>query len=106
MDAHELAEERSLAYHATVAERLRAEPARVEQARARVLEWLEAGWPHVHYARAWNEILAKSLDEICAALVDRSERARALRQTTPFAGFLPPRERWAIWQSVRQKMAG
>ncbi|GAC1352699.1 MAG: hypothetical protein NVS3B20_13300 [Polyangiales bacterium] len=98
-------EERSLAYHARVAEILREDPLKIAVARARVTGWLVAGEPHPEYAQAWSAILRDSVDDICAVLVDRSERARALRQVTPFAGALDPRERWKIWRSVRAKLA-
>ena len=35
-------------------------------------------------------------------VVDWSERMRALRQTTPFAGVLSPQERWAIYDLFPQ----
>ena len=106
VDPHRLAEERSIAYHARVAERVRADPARLAAPRARVSAWLVAGTPHPEYARAWREILAGSVDTLCATLVDPSEHARALRQVTPFAGFLDPRERWTIWREVRERFLG
>ena len=45
----------------------------------------------------------KSLLEV---LVDEGERARALRQCTPFAGFIDPRTRWRIWQKDQQTIDG
>jgi|GEM_PF-3948908 len=59
-----------------------------------------------HYARAWNEVLARPLVEIAAFLVDPREHARELRQSTPFAGVLPPRERWRLWREVREQVTG
>jgi hypothetical protein len=38
------------------------------------------------------------------ALVDPSERGRALRQCTPFAGALDPRTRWRLWAQVREEL--
>jgi hypothetical protein len=37
---------------------------------------------------------------LCAALVDRSEEARGLRQVSPFAGVIDPRTRWAIHRRI------
>lgn len=42
--------------------------------------------------RAVAGILAGSVDEVCAFLVDPSERATALRQSTPFAGEISSRD--------------
>ena len=100
-DRHELAEARSLALHRVVAERLRRDPAVLARAKARVDDWLRRGQPHVEYARAWQSLLSGSMDELVALLVDGSERARALRQVTPFAGVVNPRERWALWRETR-----
>jgi hypothetical protein len=105
MDAHRLAEERSLAYHEAVAVRLAVDPGVLERARARVHEWIAAGdAPTPHYAREWRAVLALSPESIRTFLVDRGERARELRQSTPFAGALPPRERWRIWREVADRM--
>jgi hypothetical protein len=35
-------------------------------------------------------------------LIDESERAKTLRQSTPFAGYISPQERWAIWRTVEK----
>jgi hypothetical protein len=104
VDAHRLGEARSLAYHREVARRLRREPERIEVARERVQDWLRTGEPDARYARAWSEILDRSIEEIAAFLVEETETARALRQVTPFAGFLSARERWRIWREVRASL--
>ena len=105
MDAHRLAEQRSLAYHRVVAERLRSDGRVLPVARARVTEWLAEG-RSTHYARQWERLLAGPLDVLCEALVADSEEGRARRQATPFAGALDPRERWRIWQTERERAEG
>ena len=102
MEPHRLAEERSIAYHRAVAARLEREPPLLAQARARVHAWLAREAPP-EYARAWDDVLSWSLSRIVAFLVDPGERARELRQSTPFAGAVPPRERWQIWREVRAR---
>ncbi|HWM94084.1 MAG TPA: hypothetical protein VN493_25225 [Thermoanaerobaculia bacterium] len=101
MDLHRLAEERSVAYHRVIAERLLNQPEVLEMARERVRTWLASGAPP--YARKWAEILAGDPLSIAAFLVERSERADELRQSTPFAGALKPRERWKIWRETRDR---
>ncbi len=101
---HRLAEERSLALHREVVARARRDPRVLEEARARVKEWLAAGEPARAYALAWAEILARPAEAIFAVLVDEGERARALRQVTPFAGVVDPRTRWRIWREVRDQL--
>lgn len=104
MDPHRLAEERSIAYHRVIAERLRDQPAVLEMARQRVQSWLD-GASKPFYARKWAEVLAGDVSSIAAFLVDRSELAYELRQSTPFAGALNPRERWEIWRETRDRLS-
>ena len=70
MDLHRLAEERSVAYHRVIAERLLRQPEVLERARQRVQGWLASGAPF--YARKWAEILAGDPPSIAAFLVERS----------------------------------
>lgn len=104
MDGHRLAEERSLAYHEAIAERMAVDPSILTAARARVRDWLGARDEPPHYALAWDAVLARPLDAVRAFLVDRGERARELRQSTPFAGALSARERWRIWREVGDRV--
>ena len=105
MDLHRLAEERSVAYHRVIAERLLEQPKVLEMARRRVQSWLSnSGAPP--YARKWEEILAGAPSSIAAFLIERSERADELRQSTPFAGALTPQERWKIWRETRDRLSG
>jgi hypothetical protein len=88
VDPHRLAEARSLAAHQLIAERLALEPGLIDMARARVMSWLADGSVARAYALAWQELLAGDTSSIRRALVDDSERGRALRQCTPFAGAI------------------
>lgn len=103
MDPHRLAEERSIAYHRAVAERLRGDPALLAVARDRVERAIAEGGRAAPYAERWRTALDGPLDVLLALLVDEGEHARALRQATPFAGFVDARERWRIWREVRER---
>lgn len=106
MDLHRLAEERSIAYHRVIAERLKSRPEILEMARQRVRTWLSS--PRTggqFYAQRWAEILSGDVPSIAAFLVDRSELATELRQSTPFAGALNPQERWKIWRETRDSFS-
>jgi len=102
MDLHRLAEERSVAYHRVIGDRLASQPEVLEMARHRVQGWLTASSHVPFYARKWAEILAGDISSIAAFLVERSELADELRQSTPFAGALQPQERWKIWRETRE----
>lgn len=101
MDPHRLAEARSIELHRVIANRLPDEPGLLDEARARIASWSRDGILSRRYADEWLRILALPLDEIRAFLVEDSEKARTLRQVTPFAGVVPPRERWLIWKRVK-----
>ena len=96
-----MAELRSLALHRAVAERLAREPLLVSTALRRVDGWIAEGTVHPRYARRWREILDLPLDALLATLIDTGEEATDLRQVSPFAGVLSPRERWSVWRSVQ-----
>jgi hypothetical protein len=106
MDPHRLAEQRSVAYHSVIAERLQRDPEVLDSARRRVGAWMSAGTDAPFYARKWAEILAGDISSIAAFLVERSELADELRQSSPFAGALEPRERWRIWRETREQLSG
>src|SRR5262245_16175113 len=101
MDLHRLAELRSLAFHQRVAEQLAHRPELLARARERAERWVRENGPSAPYAREWLEILSRPVDEIRRALLEDTERGRARRQATPFAGALEPRERWQLWRDVR-----
>ena len=104
MNGHELAEERSLELHREVARQLEHDPARIEIARRRVEGWLRESSVSRAYAEAWGRLLEGPLEALLALLRDESEKARALRQTTPFAGYVDPRRRWQLWREVRERL--
>jgi len=98
---HALVEETSLELHRAVAERLVVDPSVLSRARSRVQEWLAGGTVARPLAEAWSTVLARPAAEVAAFLTDPGQRARDLRQTSPFAGALDPRTRWSIWRRVR-----
>ena len=97
---HRTVELRSIAFHRLVAERL--DTAMVALARDRVEHWLADGGPvPALWAERWLALLDQPLPVIASALTEDSEEMRDLRQNTPFAGALTPRERWRILSDVR-----
>lgn len=81
----------SLAYHRLLAERLT--PDVVEEARARLRRWERADRIDPRWAREWHAVLGGSLNQIAQVIASDGGRARALRQTSPFAGMLTEHER-------------
>jgi hypothetical protein len=73
----------------------------LERARVRVQSWLKDGPVRPEIAESWAKVLAGTSDEVGRFLVDPGQRARDLRQSSPFAGALRPRERWEILRRLR-----
>jgi len=53
-----------------------------------------------------GKVLAGDAESVAAFIVDRSERAEELRQSSPFAGALDARERWRVWRETRERFVG
>ena len=102
MNGHRRIEERSLWLHRAVADKLRRDSAVLARARERVERWRRDGSVHPHYAEAWQRVLSLSPEEISERLADPGEAMCALRQCSPFAGVLDPRERWQILRQARE----
>jgi hypothetical protein len=100
VDPHELARERSLAFHREIATRLRGDPRLIDAARARVSGWLNDRSVAEEYARAWQALLELPLDVLLDRITERTATAHDLRQVSPFAGVLDPRTRWRIHKAV------
>jgi hypothetical protein len=94
-------EERSIALHQAVAERLREDPGLIDRARDRVDAWLTEGLVHRVYGEAWRDLLSGPFDRLLAVLTRDDDDARTLRQCSPFAGVLDPRTRWRILREGR-----
>lgn len=98
-DAHDRAERRNRAYHAAVARRLRRDT--VRRALHQLWRWSEEGNIDPRYAEQWEAVLQRPLPEIKRVLTEDTQRARDLRQNSPFAGALSEPERRKILQEIR-----
>lgn len=96
---HSRLEERSLAMHRLIAEKVQADPALLNKARDNLRRWQESeGSPRLALAE-WEQLLDGPLGQVMQFITERSEHARRLRQSSPFAGILTPTERRAIYES-------
>jgi hypothetical protein len=96
MNPQRRAELRSIAYHRAIAGRL--SPEIVAAARERVRRRLADREGHREHLEIWAQLLDGPTDALAARLVADDETMRAVRQSTPFAGVLGARERWALWR--------
>lgn len=95
---HDRARARGLAYHRAVARRL-SRPI-VQETRHVLYRWREQGRIDERYADRWERLLQQSVPEIRRALIDESQEADDLRQSSPFAGLLSEPERRRILREV------
>src|ERR1039457_3240071 len=102
---HQRIDQRSLALHSAIAEKLRANPALIAIALDNIERWSRAGGRSQPYWDAWREILKRPRPKILDLMVEDIACMTALRQATPFAGVLTPAERWAIYDEFAQEKA-
>ena len=95
---HQRIDQRSIALHRAVAEKLRARPELLDRARGNIGRWYPGAGAARPYLDQWLRILDQPLEEVLAAMVDDGEKMTALRQSSPFTGILEPAERWAIYR--------
>jgi hypothetical protein len=94
---HQRIDQRSLALHRAIAEKLRADPSLVDVARENLDRWSQGNSRSQPYWDAWRALLNHPIEDVLMSIVEESERMTALRQATPFAAVLSPAERWAIY---------
>jgi hypothetical protein len=101
--SHRLHEARSLAMHAAIAHKIERDPALLEIARGNLHRWrrLDAHQPTPGWLKEWSAVLKKPWPEIASLMVEPSERAARLRQSSPFAGLLSAVERKRIYEAFR-----
>lgn len=99
---HEQIDKRSMAMALAVVELVDGDPGRsgLVRARATCERWLREYGPDPNVAE-WHGILKREWSEIRRVLLDPSEEGTRLRQNSPFAGVLPPRQRWDIYRRFR-----
>ena len=105
IDRHRLAEARNLELHRLVAGELARHPERLQEARQTLAHWRALGSVDARYLDAWADLLELPLEELLRVIVDPGERMVAMRQVSPFAGFVDPRTRWRIWDQVAEALS-
>jgi len=97
-------EDRSLALHRRVAEKLRADPALLRLAVANLDRWRDADAEEFPDRQEWRRLLKGRLEDLLAVLVDPGERGARLRKASPFPGVLTEDERQSVikaWKAGR-----
>jgi len=92
-------ERRSLELHRAIAAKLRAQPELLAIAHENIQRWSAQGGRSQPYLDTWRVILERPLEEILQVIAEDSPRMTSLRQSSPFAGVLDPRERWHVYDT-------
>lgn len=101
---HQLQDLQSLMLHEEAVRRLKADPALIQQARARVQRWIDSGDPRS--AGLWREWLQILDDAAWRKALGRGRRAQQLRQASPLATVLPAKVRSHILAQASELRKG
>jgi hypothetical protein len=96
--AQRIIEDRILARHRRIAERLAHDPGLIDHAKSNLQRWAAIRGDDVPptWLVEWQKILDGPVDDVVAILTERTEHAIRLRSCSPFAGALSPQERWQL----------
>lgn len=97
-------DQRSLAFHRLVAKRLLEDPGAVRTKALHNIDVMEAAHSDgsaAPYFTDWRALLDGPESTLIEVLLSTSDRARALRQVTPFAGVLTDEERATVYSRRR-----
>lgn len=107
MPTHPQIDARSLALHREVASKLLRDRALFERARATLRRWRSSVSPSSQpYLIEWERLMNQGLEATLAVALEDSERAAALRQSSPFTAVLTPRERFVFLKTWNQNQGG
>jgi hypothetical protein len=96
-----VADAKSLAMHAVVAQKLSRDPSLLKKARANLVRWSAGKRELPRWTHEWRTILKGDWTEVAALITEQSERAVRLRKSSPMAGLLTPQERSRILAAFR-----
>lgn len=97
MRTHQEIDARTLALHQLVAQRIRQNPALFDKAKSTLARWRQSVCISSQpYLVEWELLMSQGIEECLALAVEDSERATALRQSSPFAGLLTNQDRFAF----------
>jgi hypothetical protein len=94
---------RSLALHRAAARCLREDPSRFAQVKATLQRWHQQVDPASRpLLQVWQALVDQGLEACLVVAEEESESAQTLRQASPLAGVLEPRERFRVLRETRQ----
>lgn len=102
MPSHQEIDQRSLALHRLIAEKIRQDPSLFEKPRETLGRWSKIVCANSQpYLEEWQRLVDLGIEECLAMATEDSERANAMRQASPLCGILTNEEEI---KERRQKM--
>lgn len=92
----------SLLLHLAYARKIRGNPALFDKAFRNIERWQRENAFPQPYLEEWLGILRQGMERTLAFMVSDTEEARRLRQSSPFAGVLTPKERWELMKHAKR----
>ncbi len=106
MLSHQEIDQRSLALHMLVADKVRHDERLMGQARTTLARWYGVASPRTFtYLDEWQRLFDIGTEACLAVATEDSERAAALRQSSPLSCLLTNQERFAFLKQWKQKHA-
>ncbi len=103
MRTHQEIDQRSLALHRLVADKIRSDPALFDQAQHRLMRWKLLVSPDAHhYLDEWQRLFDLGMNASLAVAVEESEQATAMRQSSPLSCLLTNQERFRFLKTWNQ----
>lgn len=103
---HEYQDRCSLEMAERIASELPRRPEWIALARGNLERWSARNSASLSLLRCyaeWRGLLERPVEEVCAVLTARTDEGQRLRQNSPFAGALSPREVWEIKRRLRDE---
>lgn len=106
MLSHQHIDQRSLALHRLVADKVRADGRLLVQARATLARWYGVASPRSFtYLDEWQRLFDLGTEACLTAATEDTERAAALRQCSPLSCLLTNQERFAFLKQWKYEHA-
>jgi hypothetical protein len=106
MASHQHIDQRSLALHKLVADKVRRDDRLLDQARATLARWYRVASPRSFtYLDEWQRLFDLGTEACLTVATEDSEHAAALRQSSPLSCLLTNQERFAFLKQWNLKHA-
>jgi hypothetical protein len=106
MPTHQELDQRSLALHQLVAEKIRQDAALFDKAQAVLNRWRETASPRGQgYLESWQSLMDQGVDACLTAATQNSQWGDAMRQASPLACLLTNQERFSFLKHWKEAHA-